>query len=108
MFVHHVYFWLKNPENREDHSKLLTGIQSLQHIEPKTLFHLGVPATTNRGVIDTSYAFSLLLLFNNLEDQEIYQQHPVHLKFVEECAQLWSKVIVYDAIDVQAEPAKNV
>lgn len=100
MFVHHVYFWLNNPDNVQESEQLLKGIQSLEQIEPKTLFHLGVPATTNRAVIDASYAFSLLLLFNNLEDQEVYQQHPIHLEFVKECSSLWSKVIVYDSVDV--------
>lgn len=100
MFVHHVYFWLNNPDNVEESNLLSNGIQSLEEIEPKTLFHLGKPATTNRGVIDTSYAFSLLLLFDNLADQEIYQQHPIHLKFIENCSSLWSKVIVYDSVAV--------
>jgi len=70
----------------------------LTEIEPKVQVHVGVPATTNRGVIDTTYTFSLLLIFNNLEDQEIYQNHPIHLKFVDEYADLWSKVIVYDSV----------
>jgi len=98
MFIHHVYFWLKNKNNSADHAKLLKGIQSLTEIEPKVQVHVGVPATTNRGVIDTTYTFSLLLIFNNLEDQEIYQNHPIHLKFVDEYADLWSKVIVYDSV----------
>lgn len=99
MFVHHVYFWLKNPGNPQEHARLAEGIQSLSRIEPKTLFHLGVPADTNRSVIDTSYSFSLLLLFNTPEEQEEYQQHPIHLKFIEDCSALWLKVVVYDSVD---------
>ncbi len=99
MFVHHVYFWLKDKDNSADHAKLLEGIKTLAAIEPKIQVHIGVPATTNRGVIDTSYAFSLLLTFNNLEDQESYQVHPIHLAFVDQYSSLWSKVIVYDSVD---------
>lgn len=99
MFVHHVLFWLKSPENQEEYTKLLEGIRSLEPIEPKVLFHLGVPATTNRAVIDTTYHFSLLLTFNNLEDQDTYQVHPTHLKFIEDCASLWSRVVIYDSVD---------
>jgi hypothetical protein len=99
MFVHHVYFWLKEASNQESKSKLLKGLKSLQKIETIKLSHVGVPSTTNRDVIDTSYAFSLLLIFNNLKDQETYQTHPVHLKFVEECSMIWSKVIVYDSVN---------
>jgi hypothetical protein len=30
--------------------------------------------------------------------QNIYQAHPLHQKFIAECGNLWSKVIVYDAV----------
>ncbi|MGV8880292.1 MAG: Dabb family protein [Sphingobacteriaceae bacterium] len=99
MFVHHVLFWLKNPDNQEEYTKLLDGIRSLEPIEPKILFHLGAPATTNRAVIDTTYQFSLLLTFKNLEDQDKYQIDPIHLKFIDNCASLWEKVIIYDSVD---------
>lgn len=100
MFVHHVYFWLKNPGSAEDKAKLLAGLKSLTKIEKVKMVHIGAPANTNRAVIDASYAFSLLLIFENGEDEATYQQHPIHLKFVDEHASLWSKVIVYDSVDV--------
>ncbi|MBC7920944.1 MAG: Dabb family protein [Ferruginibacter sp.] len=99
MFVHHVYFWLKNAGNQEEKARLLEGIRSLGQIETIQTVHVGVPANTNRDVIDTSYTLSLLLIFNDLKDQEVYQTHPVHLKFVETCAGLWSRVVVYDSVD---------
>ncbi len=99
MFVHHVYFWLKNPGNDTERQQLLEGIRSLLTIEPKISAHVGVPAGTNRGVIDSSYSFSLLLMFDNGADEQHYQQHPTHLKFVADCQHLWERVVVYDAID---------
>jgi hypothetical protein len=99
MFVHHVFFWLKNPQNIQDQNDLKKGLESLLEIEPKILAHIGTPASTNRSVIDTSYQLSLLLVFNTLEEQESYQKHPVHLKFIEECSALWEKVVVYDSVD---------
>lgn len=99
MFVHQVYFWLKNPDNSAERSRLLEGLNGLAYIEPKILFHVGIPASTNRSVIDTTYSFSLLITFNDLEEQEVYQKHPIHLKFVEDCSSLWSKVVIYDAVD---------
>ena len=101
MFVHHVYFWLKNPNSEEDKKKLLEGLQSLTPIETIRTSHIGVPAPTNRDVIEKGYDYSLLLIFDNLEDQEVYQKHPIHLKFVENYADLWSKVIVYDSVDAK-------
>lgn len=99
MFVHHVYFWLKNPASEADRKKLLEGLNSLKPIETIKQIHVGKPANTDRDVIDTSYDFSLLLIFDNLEDQEVYQEHPIHLAFVDKYASLWSKVVVYDSVN---------
>lgn len=99
MFVHHVYFWLKNEGSAEDRKKLLEGLKTLKAIDVIRTFHIGKPANTNREVIDTSYAFSLLMIFDSAEDEATYQVHPIHKKFIENHAHLWSKVIVYDSID---------
>ncbi len=97
-FIHHVFFWLKNPDSKEDLAQLISGLQKLSRAPTIKDFHIGKPADTNREVIDRSYAASWLLLFESAEDQEIYQTDPVHLKFIEECSHLWSKVVVYDTV----------
>jgi hypothetical protein len=99
MFIHHVYFWLNNSDSAEDLVQLKKGLQKLTVIETIGMYQIGVPAATNRDVIDKSYSVAWMLMFDNLEDEEIYQVHPLHKKFVEECAHLWSKVVVYDSID---------
>jgi hypothetical protein len=99
-FIHHVYFWLKNPENINDFYQLIEGLKKLSAVSTIKSFHIGKPASTKREVIDSSYSISWLLLFNNKEDQDSYQIDPVHLKFVEECSHLWSKVVVYDTIGI--------
>jgi hypothetical protein len=100
MFVHHVYFWLKNPGSEADKAQLVDGLKKLSAVETIDSFHIGQPAETNREVIDRSYAVSWLLLFRNKADQDVYQVHPLHLKFIEECSHLWQKVIVYDSVDI--------
>lgn len=100
IFVHHVYFWLKNKDNKEDYDKLVNGLQKLSAVTTIQQFHIGKPASTSREVIDGSYAVSWLVLFKNKDDQDSYQTDPIHLKFVSECSSLWSKVIVYDSADV--------
>lgn len=99
-FVHHVYFWLKNPDSAEDKAKLIEGLTTLKKIKPIRMARIGEPASTNRDVIEKGYQVSWLLFFDNLADQEVYQTHPVHLKFVENYSNLWEKVIVYDSVDV--------
>jgi len=80
--------------------KFENGLKQLVTIETIVGKHIGTPATTNRGVIDSSYSYSLLLTFKNKEDQDIYQTHPTHLKFIEECEELWEKLVVYDSVSI--------
>lgn len=98
-FIHHVYFWLKNADSKADRDKLVEGLTKLSKVTTIQNFHIGKPAATNRDVIETGYAISWFTQFANAKDQERYQTDPVHLKFIEECSHLWSKVIVYDSVD---------
>jgi Stress responsive A/B Barrel Domain len=96
-FVHHVYFWLKNPENVADKAELIQGLTRLAALSTIRMHHIGTPAATNRAVIDSSYAVSWLCIFDDAEAQAVYQTHPIHLKFVEDCKHLWDRVVVYDS-----------
>jgi len=99
VLVHHVFFWLKNPQSTEDRDKLLKGVKSLSRIETIRTLHVGVPASTEkRDVVDNSYHVSELMFFDSVEDQKIYQDHPIHQKFIQEHSMLWEKVVVYDTI----------
>jgi Stress responsive A/B Barrel Domain len=100
MFIHHVFFWLKNPDSSTDRDKLVQGLTKLSKVKTIRHFHIGKPADTNREVIERGYAVSWLLQFDNDADQASYQSDPVHLQFIEECSHLWSKVIVYDSVNV--------
>ncbi len=98
---HHVFFWLKNPNSEADRNKLIAGIRSLEKIETVRSLHIGIPASTEkRDVVDNSYSVSELMFFDDEAGQNIYQDHPLHKKFVEDCSSLWEKVIVYDTIAV--------
>ncbi len=99
--LHHVFFWLKNPDSKEDLEKLIAGVKSLAAIETVRSIHVGVPASTEkREVVDNSYHVSELLGFDDVAGQDAYQIHPLHKKFVDEHQHLWSKVVVYDALAV--------
>jgi hypothetical protein len=99
--VHKVFFWLKNPESEEDRNALIKGLKTLKAIETVRAIHVGIPASTEkRDVVNNSYQVSEMLLFDDVEGQNIYQTHPIHLKFVEDCSHLWREVVVYDSIAV--------
>ncbi len=97
-FVHHVHFWLKN---KEDKQRLIDGLNTLMPITHIRDIHIGVPADTNRDVIDRSYDVSLLLLFDDKASQDAYQVDPTHVIFAEEYAKpLCAKVVVQDCVNI--------
>lgn len=99
--THTVFFWLKNPDSKEDRDALIAGLKTLGDIDTVKGIHIGVPASTEkRDVVENSYQVSELLLFDGVEGQNAYQVHPIHKKFVEDCSHLWSKVVVYDSTAV--------
>ena len=94
-FVHMVFFWLK-PETDVDAfisstKNFITGINEVVD------FHLGKPAGTPREVVDNTYSVCLVVTFNSKEDQDIYQKHPVHVKYVDDNKEKWTKVQIYDS-----------
>ena len=97
--AHHVFFWLKNPDSKEDLAKLLAGLRTLTRIETVRGAHFGVPASTEkRDVVDNSYSASEILFFDDTAGQKTYQDHPIHKQFVADCSHLWQRVVVYDAM----------
>ena len=100
--VHHVFFWLKEPDNKAHLKQLLDALEKLLEVETIRLSHIGLPAgTENRDVVDHSYSVSYMVMFDSQSDQDAYQVDPIHLKFVEENQHLWNKVIVYDSTDLK-------
>jgi Stress responsive A/B Barrel Domain len=98
--VHHVFFWLKDPDSIEDRDKLVEGVKTLSNIETIRKLHVGVLASTEkRDVVDTSWQVSELMFFDDTAGQKIYQDHPLHQAFIKNYGHLWAKVVVYDAAE---------
>ncbi len=96
--AHQVYFWLKRAGSEEDRQQLIKGIKTLKNIETVREIHIGIVANTEkRSVIDSSWAVSELLYFDNVEGQAVYQTHAIHQEFAKNYSHLWDKVVVYDS-----------
>jgi hypothetical protein len=96
--AHHVFFWLNNPDNTEERTQFEKAMEELLQIPEIKAFHVGTPAPVEeRPVIDGSYTYSYLIFFDNIQGHDIYQEHPLHQKFIDENRHLWAKVQVYDA-----------
>jgi len=99
LFSHHVFFWLNDPDNPEDRAAFERGVAELLTIPEIRAYHLGVPAPVEeRPVVEASYTYSYLVFFDDIEGHDIYQDHPIHSKFVEEYSYLWDRVVVYDSV----------
>lgn len=95
-FIHTVFFWLKKDITEEERHLFRQGVHSLGNIDTVQQFYAGPPAMTPREVVDNSYDYAINVLFASKEDHDIYQEVPIHQKFVEDCKQYWEKVLVYD------------
>lgn len=99
--IHHVLFWLKNPESQAARARLIQGLSTLAQIEAVSAIYVGVPAATaQRGVVDHSYSVSEMLFFEDVAAQNAYQGDPIHQQFVADCSHLWERLVVYD-VDIR-------
>lgn len=97
MFVHVVNFWLKKGLSTEEIKDFERGVKTLGTIDGLTQFNVGKPAATDRPVIDRSYDYCLLTVFEDEAGHDYYQVAPVHLKFIEDCSKYWERVLIYDS-----------
>ncbi len=98
MFVHAVYFWLKGNLTQQELLEFQEGLNSLATIESVQQCHIGIPAETDREVIDRSYSYALVVVFADQSAHDLYQSHPTHDSFRDNCASFWEKVQIYDSV----------
>jgi hypothetical protein len=98
MFVHAVYFWLRSDLSDDDERTFVQLLRSLTTIEDVHAGYIGQPAETDRPVIDRSYSWAEVLIFNDRAAHDRYQVHPTHKAFVERCGTFWTKVQIYDSV----------
>ncbi|RLD36289.1 MAG: Dabb family protein [Bacteroidetes bacterium] len=100
-FKHVVYFWLKQPLSKENDQKFLRNLKVfIDGVDVINTKYIGKPADTKRPVIDNTYNYCLNLGFNSKKEHDVYQEHPLHKKFIEDSQDLWERVIVYDSVPV--------
>ena len=98
MFVHSVYFWLRDDLSTGARAAFVDGIRSLTTIETVQQGFIGTPAGTTREIIDQSYSYALVVFFRDEAGHDAYQVHPVHDRFRENCAGAWHKIVIYDSV----------
>jgi len=96
--AHMVYFKL-NDGSGANKAKLVAACKAfLSGHAGSVSFATGTLAgDLNREVNDRDFDVSLHIVFVNKEAHDKYQQHPKHLKFIEENKENWAKVRVFDS-----------
>ncbi|MDX2196374.1 MAG: Dabb family protein [Cytophagales bacterium] len=96
--VHQVYFWLKPGLSAAQVTAFENGVMSLLNIDTVVYGDVGKPAPTpDRDVIQKDYHYALLTVFQDVNGHDLYQEDPIHQKFLDDCKQFFGKVVVYDA-----------
>jgi hypothetical protein len=95
---HMVYFKLKDA-TAENRKKLVDACKKyLADHEGVVFFSAGVLADSlDRDVNDRDWDVALHLVFADKAAHDKYQDHPEHLKFIEENKANWAKVRVFDS-----------
>lgn len=97
MFSHVVIFWTR-PEDPTGADQLVAGAEKYLRPIPGVLhFHIGRMAQSHRPVVDQTYQIALNLVFTDKKSQDAYQEHPLHIEFVEKVfKKVCQRVVVYD------------
>ncbi len=98
MFVHAVYFTLRPDLSAADTARFLEWQGMLCALPSVQAGYTGVPAETDRAVIDRAYTHALVLLFADAAAEQAYQVHPEHDRFRAECAGFWTQVRIFDSV----------
>ncbi len=99
MHTHTVFFWLKDDLDGTGHADFRAGLDQLaaeKHIRHRTV---GMPASTRRDVVDSTYAYALVLRFDDLAGHNAYQTSDEHRVFLDRFLPMISRVQVYDVAE---------
>ena len=100
MVVHSVYLWLHDNVTEEDRREFRNGLKLLTTAQSVVHGYVGVPADIARDVIDSSYSFSLILIFEDLGAHNRFQDDSKHHCFREMFRSYWKRVQIYDVVEV--------
>lgn len=98
MLQHTVYFYLNDDVTEEERGQFEEGLRELLAIETIYKSEMGIPGSTEeREVTDHGFGYSIFTWFENLDDYNVYADHPDHLEFIDTYNHLWADVKVYDS-----------
>ena len=91
-----VFFWLKDTSHKKIDIFKNRTVSFLDQIETIDNYHVGIPASTYRPIIERSYTIALVVTFKDKKAHDIYQEHEAHKTFIDDCQHLWTYVKIFD------------
>jgi len=100
LFLHTVHFWLKPDLTADQRTRFIAGCQAIAKSQHVAALRVGVPAGTDREVVDRTWDVQLVVEFEDRGMHDAYQSpdDPEHTKFVETFKTFWTKVLIYDSV----------
>lgn len=99
--AHTVYFWLKPDAPADTAAAMiafyrgevtpLPGVVSVLVGEPRRV-------DAPRAVVDATYTLGVTTVFATAADEDVWQTHPVHERFLARFGHCFAKVQVYDTV----------
>jgi len=97
MLIHNVFFWLKKDLAASELQEFEQALHALTTDPGVRAGYFGPPGQTlARPVVETTYSYGLVLVFDDVAAEGRYQNTPVHVKFLNDHKPKIEKVIVYD------------
>ena len=96
MHIHNVYIWLKDHLNQTDVTAFEQNLKALIDDPCVQSGYYGKPAATDRPVVENTYAYGLVLIFEDLAAHDRHQKGSAHMQLVAQHRDKWTKVIVHD------------
>jgi hypothetical protein len=101
MFYHTVHFWLREDLSDDQRRAFIAGCKKVADSENVNSCRVGLPAGTDRPVVDNSYDVQLHCVFESKDKHDAYQSDAdrVHSDFIETFKTYWAKVVIYDSVE---------
>ena len=98
MLAHNVFFAL-NDNSDAARNKLIEACRRHLTGHPGTLFFAvgTIAGELTRSVNDRQFDVALHVVFDGKATHDAYQEHPRHLRFIEESKANWKQVRVFDS-----------
>lgn len=97
MLIHNVFFWLREGTTAAEVKEFEAGLRALTTDPGVRTGYFGPPgATAPRPVVETTYSYGLVLVFDDVAAEGRYQNAPVHVKFLQDHKPKFERVVVYD------------